>query len=196
MRDMPSVGIYLSDALHGRIQRLKERGVELNASAVAQRALEAAVEAEESALEGDRLRRLVFRLQSTRSAVEEAVASGLAAGRTWAEDVAAFSELKAVAAIEAAYAPFVLDRITFEPVVTLLGHDARDPRPGIYAEERIELPDSVPTGPFDPYVGERFQADFVLGFLKGATGIFDQVVKAMPEQRQDEDDVHRDAIPF
>jgi predicted transcriptional regulator len=59
-----NLGVYIPDQLNARLQRLREKGIDLNASNVARRALEAAVEAEEEVLAGDRIARVVTRLRA------------------------------------------------------------------------------------------------------------------------------------
>lgn len=91
---MPNIGIYVPDALDQRLRRLKDLGVEIPVSTVCQKGLEAAIVAEERALRGDRLTRLIARVSRTRTAAEQAQDDGEAVGRRWAEDVAALSEMR------------------------------------------------------------------------------------------------------
>jgi len=190
---MPSVGVYLSDSLRARLQRLKDRGVDLNTSAISQRALESTVEASEAALDGDRLRRMVHRLKAARSASEQAEADGAAAGRAWAEDVAALSELKEVAKVEERFPYFYVRGINLEPVVELWGYDGREDDPDAAEPERLELPESVPRALFERALEEpRYRDSFISGFLGGATGMLTLALEAMGR----ETDVDPDDIAF
>jgi hypothetical protein len=81
------------------MQRLKEMNIDLGASTICQRCLEQAIAAEEKALTGDRLARVVARLRSTKTLQEQVADEAEAIGRRWAEDVAALAELRKVAVL-------------------------------------------------------------------------------------------------
>jgi hypothetical protein len=189
---VPNIGIYVSEPLHARLQRLKEHGVELSVSAVCQRGLEAAVEAEEKALRGDRLARLLARVKSAKTLAEQVEAEGDAAGRAWAEDVATLSEMKRISQLLETVRHNRLDaseahvgkrsvRIEF---VRWLGDGDIEP----WGDE--SLPDSVPGEFFEraskPREGVGYMASAVVGFLEGVEAVLQVIEHSFEKERTEE----------
>lgn len=198
---MPNIGIYVSDTLDQRIRRLKERGADVQVSAVCQKGLEAAVEAEERSLDGDRMARLIARVNRTRTAAEQAEAEGVAAGRQWAEDVAAFSEMTEVRSIRDALAsgPEWVERISVDAnqVDLLCEYEGR--RMNDDARSTFTLPESVPVDFFLDLVphgrDEKHAHRAALGFIEGACSVLTALEEAMGRKPQIRD-VDPDGIPF
>ncbi len=191
---MPNLGVYIPDQLNSRLQRLRDKGIDLNASNVARRALEVAVEAEEKALEGDRMPRLLARLASTKTARELAEAEGEAAGRAWAEEVAAHSELKAIRAL--------LEKMDSERLEVYQVHtgstrvllefiqwESATDQPTVL-DDRYTLPESVPREFFDrarqPDEKKVSHLSLMAGaFMRGATDVLRVVDEAIAKEAAD-----------
>jgi hypothetical protein len=186
---LPNLGVYIPDVLNSRLQRLREKGLDLNASGVFRQALEAAVEAEEKALAGDRTARLVSRLRVARTPMESATADGEAAGSQWAEDLATLSELRRVRDVLGRLEKESLDIIgtRLEYRVTLeLGTWEDDDM--IPLGEVETLPESVPRDFFErarqPYHNNvHYTAPLIFGFLRGAVRILEVAEKAMAQEK-------------
>jgi hypothetical protein len=180
-----NLGIYIPPALQHRIQSLKEKGVSVPVSAICQRALEAALDAEERALSGDRLARVVARLKSTKTLGEAWMADGEAAGRRWAEDVARLAELQSVRS--------VLECIEAEHLqvaeVQTGRHNGRINLVRIRADGTVDsrppahLPGNVPRELFEragtAHDGIVYIDHATKGFLRGASAVLDAVEQAL-----------------
>lgn len=183
---MPNVGVYIPDALDQRVRRLKELGVEVPVSAICQRCLETSVEAEEKAIKGDRMARLIARVQRTRTAEEQAVADGEGAGRRWAEDVAARSEMEAVRVLDAEFRGnpgLDLVNIWIDKDDGLV-HAMFTSDTG--AVPAAALPASVPLDFFeglaDPQAS-RFAYQVFRAFLRGASAVLSELDAALKTQK-------------
>ncbi len=188
---MPNIGFYVPQALNERIQRLREKGVDLAPSAICQRALTAAVDAEERALSGDRLAKLLARVQSTLTLRDRVEADCRGAGRRWAEDIAALSEMREIRGILQS-----LERQELEVDQVNVGrhgvwletvrwvNDGEDVEPAT----SLSLPHSVPTDFFehasDPEEGVAYTSVRVYGFLQGVVDILELVEHALEQQEK------------
>ena len=186
---MPNLGVYIPEVLNARLQRLREKGLDLNASGVFQRALEAAVEAEEKALAGDRVARVVARLRVARTPMESANAEGEAAGAQWAEDVAALSELHRVRELlnrlEKESLDIVEAKIEHRVSLELGTWDDNDMIP---LGEVETLPESVPRDFFEralqPYHNNvHYTSPLIFAFLRGAVRILGMAETAMTQEK-------------
>jgi hypothetical protein len=164
--------------------------LDLNASGVFQRALEAAVESEEKALSGDRVAKVVARLRNARTPAEAARADGEAAGSQWAEDVATMSELKAARDLATEMERDRLQtmniRIGWRVVLEIGQWDKEDDDLIPVSDEN--LPESVPREFFEragkPYHnGVHYTATLVDGFLSGAVTVLDAAERAMANEK-------------
>jgi len=186
---LPNLGVYIPEVLNSRLQRLREKGLDLNASGVFQQALEAAVEAEEKALAGDRLARVVARLRVARTPLESANADGEAAGAAWAEDVAALSELhqlrEFLTRVEKDNVQIVDIRFEYRVTLELGTWDDDDLVP---LGEVETLPESVPRDFFkraqQPYHNNvHYTSPLIFGFLRGAVSVLGNVEAAITQER-------------
>jgi hypothetical protein len=186
---LPNLGVYIPEVLNSRLQRLREKGLDLNASGVFRQALEAAVEAEEKALAGDRVARLVTRLRAARTPMESAQADGEAAGSQWAEDLAALSELHRVRDLQNRLEKENLDivgaRLAYRVTLELGTWEDDDMIP---IGEVETLPESVPRDFFEralqPYHNNvHYTAPLIFGFLRGAVRILEVAEKAMAQEK-------------
>jgi hypothetical protein len=187
--DMPNVGIYINQPLQDRIDRLKAAGAELNTSTICQRALDAAVQAEELALQGDRMARLLARLQTARTPGEQARADGEAAGRAWAEDIATLSELRQIRqlGLRMAREHLEVDSVDLGPTWSVLGllqwEMGDDGEPNVAGQTSAVLPASVPRDflehASDPVGGTVYRMAKVEGFVDAASDVLGQVEAAM-----------------
>lgn len=186
---MPNLGVYIPEVLNSRLQRLREKGLDLNASGVFRQALEAAVEAEEKALAGDRVARLLTRLRVARTPMESAKADGEAAGSQWAEDLATLSELRQVRDLLNRLEKESLDidevRLEYRVTLELATWDDNALIPVGVVET---LPESVPRDFFEralqPYHNNaHYTSPLIFGFLRGAVRILEVAEKAMAREK-------------
>jgi Arc/MetJ-type ribon-helix-helix transcriptional regulator len=191
---VPNLGVYIPDQLNARLQRLRDKGIDLNASNVARRALEVAVEAEEKALEGDRVPRLLARLASTKTARELAEAEGEAAGRAWAEEVAALSELRTVRALlekmdSEQLEVYKVDTGSSRVLFQLMKWEADTDGP-IVLDDQYTMPVSVPKEFFDratlPDEKKVSHLSLVAGaFMRGAADVLGVAEVAIAKEAAD-----------
>jgi hypothetical protein len=182
---VPNVGIYLSESLHERMQRLKANGVELSASAVCRRCLEQAVEAEERALVGDRLARLLVRVRSTLTDGEQVDADARALGRRWAEDTAALSEMRRVAGVDGYRETNRLQAVGIEALARTVRVElihwplqADEPEPW----DPIYIPASIPVEALNQVAkrkGTTYTDAALDGFVKGVTDVLNVIEDAL-----------------
>src|SRR5207245_9432911 len=162
-----------------RPQRLRDKGGELNASNVFRQAREGAVEVEEKALGGDRVARLVARLRTARTPMEAARADGEAAGAQWAEETAAYSELRDTKDLLKRLESEGLDVIRLDlgsRVALELGKWDNGAHDMIPLGDVVQLPDSVPADYFkraqEPYhKGVHYTSPLVFAFMHGAVDV-------------------------
>jgi hypothetical protein len=169
-----------------RLERLEEKGAPVDISKTCQSAVDEALEAAERVLIGDRMARIIARLKTTRTPAEQVQAEGEAAGRAWAEDVAALSDLRRAERIlaelirerkEASNVDIVGERIYIQWVTWPEGQG--DPEP----VGQTMLPQSVPIEVFRG--GFRaYTAWGVEGFLRGAVDVLKLVDGALIAQRR------------
>jgi hypothetical protein len=190
-----NVGVYLPSSLQDRIQALKEKGVDLPVSVICQRALEAAIEAEERALAGDRLARVLARLKSTRTPGEQMAAEGEAAGRRWAEEVAALSELRRVREVRES-----MEANRLAPQEVQLGSHRGSISFVTFTDDDVDhwgslwVPGNLPREFFDRAATSHdhvvYLASGLDGFLRGAVAVLDAVEEAL-EMEPPAEDWHR-----
>jgi hypothetical protein len=168
---MPNVNIYISTPLSARLEQYKDR---LKISEVCQSALEIAIEAEEEADRGNRLPRIISRLQSALSPRDTARAAAFDVGRAWAERTASMGELRQVADLREVACT------TFADADSLVKY-ASGGVGIVWVDEtgergpRQALPDSVPQSFFaDAAVSVFFDAS-VQGFVEGAAKLWGDV---------------------
>lgn len=148
---MARMSIYLPDDLHRRLSRLQDR---VNWSQVAQQSFERILRLNPD-WSNDQMNAVVERLRASKiKEVDEVVASGVAAGRDWAEKTASYRELKTVA--EKVDLPSDPDDVPHDAIPRALGH--------MHWEFFKPYTDESPV---DPY--------FQIGFLKGATAVWNEV---------------------
>jgi hypothetical protein len=146
-----------------------------------QAAVDAALDAAERSDSPDRLRLVATRLLASRTPYEAAEAEGHNAGRRWAEDIAALSELRHLASIvaqmdakraEVLFPHIVVDRIHLECGTVLDDGD-------IIPDVIVSLPESVPIEWFDraaePQDGRSYDNAYAQGFLQGAVSVLHAV---------------------
>ena len=100
---MPNVGVYLSEELEARIRRLKEKEVVINVSSICQEALDRHLSELELKPGERRVARLVERLRVARTPVQRTQDTGRREGVRWAEETAAWEDIKAVTAWDQIY---------------------------------------------------------------------------------------------
>jgi hypothetical protein len=185
LRSGPAKGqtftFWLGTERRQRLDRLKSQGAGIDVSKTCQTAVDTALETAERALGGERLALVAARLKSARTPSETAEAEGIAAGRRWAEDIAAMSELRRVAALlnEIESKRLVITDVALQGGRLHLervfwGEDGNfEPWPD------VALPQSVPRDFFasarEPRNGVRFVSSSALGFLQGAAAVLSEV---------------------
>lgn len=197
---MPNLGIYLPDTLHSRIQRLKEMNIDIPTSTICQHCLEQAVTAEEKALAGDRLAKVVARLRSTKTASEQVSDEGKALGRRWAEDTANLADLRKVALVAAYVETNRLDvgdirRHGAYVLVEFVHWPENADNPVPRGEPVTRLTGSIPIediGRMARREGVMHLSNAFASFCRGATEVLDTVEEAL---RHEGVEVPRRVIP-
>lgn len=169
----------------------------LDVAKTCQAAVDQALEAGEKALTGDRLARLLARVKATRTRAEQAEAEGEAAGRAWAEDVAALSEMRRVRTILEEHEQYRLQASEVDVVgdTVFLGRVHWPVDGDVEGWEPTVLPISVPRQflqraaaavPSDESgVPKSYAGPLMSGFLRGATAVLAEVEEALRREAEE-----------
>jgi hypothetical protein len=171
---MPNVNVYVPNPLAKRLEPFKDR---LKVSEICQAALEAAITAEEAVDRGNRLPRIINRLERTLSPSDMAQAAGRDVGRDWGEATASMAELQQVAELsETAEDMFAqTDSLTYYKTGGVGIRWKDDGKPDAW---RV-LPDTVPQAFFKEAAEGAFFDAHVYGFISGATDLWEDVQKEL-----------------
>jgi hypothetical protein len=179
-----------------RLERLKEKGMPVDVAKTCQAAVDQALEAGEKALTGDRLARLLARVKATRTRVEQAEAEGEAAGRAWAEDVAALSEMRRIRNLLEEHEKLRLEAMGVEVVGDMVfmqrihwptdGQDCEPWEPTILPSNvpRDFLTRAVATSD-EGNIPTQYTAPLVNGFLRGASAVLTEVEEALRREAEE-----------
>lgn len=185
---MANLNVYVPAGLAQRLEPFKER---IKVSEVCQAALQRAIDAEEAADRGNRIPRILERLNRTLSPADAAKADGSALGSKWAEESAAMTELEQVARLEQLAENWVVEPQSLHRLDS--GGFALSWTDGEGKREMHYLPDTVPTDWFEEIGESPFFDDYVWGFIVGAAAVH-HAVKAEVERQRGA--VDPDDIPF
>jgi hypothetical protein len=168
---MPNINVYLSAPLGARLDQYKDR---IKISEVCQAALEFAIEAEEEADRGNRLPRIISRLQSALSPRAAARMAAFEVGRDWAERTATMDELRHVAELREVACTMFADADSLVDYASG-GVGIRWMDEMGEQGERYVLPDSIPRDFFPESATSGFFDASVQGFVEGATKLWGDV---------------------
>lgn len=177
LRGMPNVGVYLSEA---RIRRLKEKDVVINVSSICQEALDRHLSELELNPGERRVTRLVERLRVARTPLQRTHDVGRREGVRWAEETAAWEEIKAVS---------LWDRIEWD-TGSVGSHVVVDRSP-LESIDLTDLPDATDLCPDLLHQPSSHDVAFWEGFRDGV-----RAIREVVRQELEPGEVYPDEIPF